>query len=142
MGAVMGSKNLRAVAVRGRKRPSLADRAGLIKLAKWGAENLEDSGIAGLAKYGTAETTGANQTSGTLPTYNYNSGAFDGWEAMDGTTMYDTVLRGAGEGRQNRLGRDTCYACTVRCKRNESKLTLDDTDGLDLSWGNAESMVN
>lgn len=207
MGAVMGSKNLKAVVVRGKNRPSPADKAGLLKLAKWGAANLDDSGIAGLAKYGTAETTGSNQTSGTLPTYNYNSGVFDGWEAIDGTTMYDTVLRGAAEGKQDRLGRDTCYACTVRCKRvveitegdykvdphyggpeyettstfgnycaiddlaavskanelcnkygmdtiscgatiswafeafNEGKLTTEDTDGLDLSWGNAESMV-
>jgi aldehyde:ferredoxin oxidoreductase len=207
MGAVMGSKNLKAVAVRGKKRPSLADKAGLNKLAKWGAANLADSDIAGLAKYGTAETTGANQTSGTLPAYNYNSGVFDGWEAIDGTTMYDTILKGASEGKQDREGRDTCYACTVRCKRvaeitegkykvdphyggpeyettstfgnycaiddlpaiskaneicnkygmdsiscgatiswafeafNEGKLTLKDTDGLDLTWGNAESMV-
>jgi aldehyde:ferredoxin oxidoreductase len=207
MGAVMGSKNLKAVAVRGKKRPSAADKVGLNKLAKWGAANLEDSDIAGLAKYGTAETTGANQTSGTLPTYNYNSGVFDGWEPIDGTTMYDTVLRGAPEGKQDRLGRDTCYACTIRCKRvveiaegpfqvdphyggpeyettstfgnycaindlpaickaneicnkygmdtiscgatiawafeafNEGALTLEDTDGLDLTWGNAESMV-
>jgi aldehyde:ferredoxin oxidoreductase len=208
MGAVMGSKNLKAVAVRGKNRPSPADKDGLLKLAKWGAANLDDSGIAGLAKYGTAETTGANQAIGTLPTYNYNSGVFDKWEAIDGTTMYDTVLRGAAEGNQDRLGRDTCYACTVRCKRvveitegdykvdpryggpeyettstfgnycaiddlaavskanelcnkygmdtiscgatiswafeafNEGKLTTDDTDGLDLSWGNAESMVS
>jgi len=207
MGAVMGSKNLKAVVVRGKQRPVPADKSGLIQLAKWGANNLDDSDIAGLAKYGTAETTGANQTSGTLPAYNYNSGVFDGWEAIDGTTMYDTVLRGAGEGKQDRLGRDTCYACTVRCKRvveikegkykvdphyggpeyettstfgnycavddlaaickanelcnmygmdsiscgatiswafeafNEGKLTLADTDGLDLTWGNAESMV-
>jgi aldehyde:ferredoxin oxidoreductase len=207
MGAVMGSKNLKAVAVRGKKRPSAADKTGLKNLAKWGAKNLEESDIAGLAKYGTAETTGANQASGTLPAYNYNSGVFDGWEAIDGTTMYDTILRGAVEGKQDRLGRDTCYACTVRCKRvveitdgkykvdphyggpeyettstfgnycaiddlsaiskanelcnkygmdtiscgatiswafeafNEGKLTLNDTDGLDLSWGNADSMV-
>jgi aldehyde:ferredoxin oxidoreductase len=207
MGAVMGSKNLKAVAVRGKKRPVPADKAGLNELAKWGAANLDDSDIAGLAKYGTAETTGANQTSGTLPTFNYNSGVFDGWEAIDGTTMYDNILRGAAEGKQDRLGRDTCYACAVRCKRvveitegkyqvdphyggpeyettstfgnycaiddlaaiskanelcnkygldsiscgatiswafeafNEGKLTLEDTDGLDLSWGNAESMV-
>lgn len=207
MGAVMGSKNLKAVAVRGKKRPSVADKTGLSKLAKWGAANLADSDIAGLGKYGTAETTGANQSSGTLPTYNYNSGVFDGWEPIDGTTMYDTVLRGAAEGKQDRQGRDTCYACTVRCKRvveitegpyqvdphyggpeyettstfgnycaiddlpaickaneicnkygmdtiscgatiswafeafNEGKLTLEDTDGLDLTWGNAESMV-
>ncbi|HUV27704.1 MAG TPA: aldehyde ferredoxin oxidoreductase family protein [Anaerolineales bacterium] len=207
MGAVMGSKNLKAVAVRGKKRPSAADKAGLNELARWGAVNLADSDIAGLAKYGTAETTGSNQTSGTLPTYNYNSGVFDGWEAIDGTTMYDTILRGAPEGKQDREGRDTCYACTVRCKRvveitegkyqvdplyggpeyettstfgnycaiddlaaiakaselcnkygmdsiscgatiawafeafNEGKLTLADTDGLDLSWGNADAMV-
>ena len=207
MGAVMGSKNLKAVAVRGKNRPSIADKSRLTKLAKWGATNLADSDIAGMAKYGTNETTGANQSSGTLPTYNYNSGVFDGWEKIDGPTMYDTVLRGAAEGEQDRLGRDTCFACTVRCKRvveikegpfqvdpnyggpeyettstfgnycaiddlaaickaneicnkygmdtiscgatiswafeafNEGKLTLDDTDGLDLSWGNAESMV-
>ena len=207
MGAVMGSKNLKAVAVRGKKRPSIADKSRLSKLAKWGVENLEESDIAGLGKFGTAETTGANQTSGTLPAYNYNSGVFEGWEKIDGPTMYDTVLRGAAEDKQDRLGRDTCFACTVRCKRvveikegpyqvdphyggpeyettstfgnycaiddlpaickanelcnkygmdtiscgatiswayeafNEGKLTLEDTDGLDLSWGNAESMV-
>ncbi len=207
MGAVMGSKNLKAIAVRGKKRPNVADKAGLNKLAKWGAANLANSDIAGLGKYGTAETTGANQSSGTLPTYNYTSGVFDGWEPIDGTTMYDTILRGAADGKQDRLGRDTCYACTVRCKRvveitegaykvdpkyggpeyettstfgnycaiddlaaiskanelcnkygmdtiscgatiswafeafNEGKLTLEDTDGLDLTWGNAESMV-
>jgi aldehyde:ferredoxin oxidoreductase len=31
--------------------------------------------------------------------------------------MYDTILRGAAQGQQDRLGRDTCYACSVRCKR-------------------------
>ena len=207
MGAVMGSKNLKAVAVRGKNRPSVADKATLNELARWGAANLEDSDISGLAKYGTAETTGSNQTSGTLPTYNYNSGVFDGWEAIDGTTMYDTILKGAAEGKQDREGRDTCYACTVRCKRvveitegkykvdplyggpeyettstfgnycavddlaaiskaneicnkygidtitcgatiswafeafNEGKLTLEDTGGIDLTWGNADAMV-
>jgi aldehyde:ferredoxin oxidoreductase len=207
MGAVMGAKNLKAVVVRGKKRPSVADKGRLNQLARWGVANLEDSDIAGLAKYGTAETTGSNQTSGTLPAFNYNSGVFEGWEAIDGTTMYDTILKGASEGKQDRDGRDTCYACTVRCKRvaeikegkykvdphyggpeyettstfgnycgiddlaaiakaneicnkygmdsiscgatiswafeafNEGNLTLDDTDGLDLTWGNADSMV-
>lgn len=207
MGAVMGSKNLKAVAVRGKKRPSIANKAGLNQLAKWGAANFADSDIAGLGKYGTAETTGSNQSIGSLPSYNYTSGVFEGWEALDGTTMYDTILRGAAAGNQDRVGRDTCYACTVRCKRvveitegaykvdpryggpeyettstfgnycaiddlpaiakanelcnkygmdsiscgatiawafesfNEGKLTLADTDGLDLAWGNAESMV-
>jgi len=208
MGAVMGSKNLKAVAVRGKNRPSVADKAGLLKLARWGAANLGDSNVAGLSKYGTAEIIGAQQTSGGLPTNNFNNGVFDEWEAIDGTTMYDTILKGVEEGKQDRDGRDTCYACTVRCKRvveltegkykvdphyggpeyetigtmgsysgisdlkaisqvnefcnkfgmdtiscgatiswayeafNEGKLTLEDTNGLDLTWGNAESMVN
>ena len=207
LGAVMGSKNLKAVAVRGKARPSVADKAALNKNAKWGAHNLADSNIAGLAKYGTNESTGANQITGTLPTFNYNSGVFEKWEAIDGTTMYDTILKGAAEGKQDRQGRDTCYACTVRCKRvvevtfgkhkvdphyggpefettstfgnycgiddlaaiakanqlcnqygmdtiscgatiawayeafNEGLLTVEDTDGLDLTWGNADSMV-
>ncbi len=208
LGAVMGSKNLKAVAVRGKARPSVANKPALSKFARWGASNLAESDIAGLAKYGTNETTGANQITGTLPAYNYGSGVFENWEAIDGTTMYDTILKGAADGKQDRQGRDTCYACTVRCKRvveitdgkhkvdsryggpeyettstfgnycgiddlaaiskanqlcnqygmdtiscgatiawayeafNEGKLTVEDTDGLDLTWGNADSMVN
>src|SRR4030065_20915 len=56
MGAVMGSKNLKAVVVRGTNRPSLADKAILNRLARWGSEQLPSSGVAGMAKYGTAET--------------------------------------------------------------------------------------
>jgi aldehyde:ferredoxin oxidoreductase len=117
MGAVMGSKNLKAVAVRGTNKPSIADSDTLSELARWGATNLAESDISGLAKYGTAETTGSQQVAGGLPTYNFNSGVFDGWEAIDGPTMYDTILLGADQGKQDRYGRDTCYACTVRCKR-------------------------
>lgn len=117
MGAVMGSKNLKAVVVRGNSKPTVADKATLNELARWGAAEVPESDVAGLGKYGTAETTGAQQRAGGLPTYNFNSGVFDGWEAIDGTTMYDTILRGAGKGDQDRYGRDTCYSCTVRCKR-------------------------
>ncbi|MFQ5616000.1 MAG: aldehyde ferredoxin oxidoreductase family protein, partial [Anaerolineales bacterium] len=117
MGAVMGSKNLKAIAVRGTRKPTLADPAGLRELARWGAKSFPDSDIAGLGKYGTAEVVGAQQRKGGLPTHNYNSGVFGGWEAIDGPTMYDTILRGADRGRQNTQGRDTCFGCTVRCKR-------------------------
>jgi len=208
MGAVMGSKNLKAVAVRGSsKKLDISHKDRLNALAKTGAAGVPTSGIAGLAKYGTAETTGVNNTLGTLPAFNYNSGVFENWKPIDGTTMYDTILRGAADGKQDKDGRDTCYACTVRCKRvaeikegpyqvnphyggpeyettstfgnycgisdlaaiaranelcnqygmdtiscgatiswayeayNEGKINKADTGGLDLTWGNAESMV-
>ena len=120
MGAVMGSKNLKAVVVRGKegkKNFQVANKKVLNELARKGAKNLPTSDAAGLAKYGTAETIGGNQASAMLPTYNFNSGVFDNWQKIDGITMYDTVLRGAEEGKQDQKGRDTCYSCTIRCKR-------------------------
>ncbi len=117
MGAVMGSKNLKAIAVRGKQKPAVADPKALKELARWGAKNFPDSNVAGMGKYGTAEVLMGQQKSGGLPTKNWSSGVFDGAEAISGETMYDTILRGADEGKQDRLGRDTCYACTVRCKR-------------------------
>jgi len=107
MGAVMGSKNLKAIAVRGKLRPSVADKDGLNDLARWGAKNFPDSDIYGMGLYGTAEVTSWQDETGGLPTRNWNSGTFEGFEAIDGKTMADTILK----------ERDTCYACTVKCKR-------------------------
>ncbi|HSB89975.1 MAG TPA: aldehyde ferredoxin oxidoreductase family protein [Anaerolineales bacterium] len=107
MGAVMGSKNLKAVAVRGQLRPPLADRAAVIQMARWGAEHFEGSGVEGLGLLGTAEVVRGQNAVGGLVSRNWASGVFDGWEALDGKTMANTILK----------DRDTCYACTVRCKR-------------------------
>jgi aldehyde:ferredoxin oxidoreductase len=106
-GAVMGSKNLKAVAVRGSKRPRLADRRTLIELARWGASHFEDSEVYGLGLLGTAEILAYQNADGGLPTRNWESGVFEGWEALDGKMMAKTILK----------ERDTCYACVVRCKR-------------------------
>ncbi len=140
MGAVMGSKNLKAVVVRGKqgkKNFEVADKDAIVKLAQYGAKIFPDSDVAGLGKYGTAETTGAQQSVGGLPSFNFNSGVFDdGWEAIDGTTMYDTILKGADKDKQDRQGRDTCFACTVRCKR-----VVEITDGpypVDPHYGGPE----
>lgn len=107
MGAVMGSKNLKAVAVRGNMKPTVADRKRLIDLAKWGADGLEESGAYSIAMLGTAGDLAGLQADGMLPTHHWRSGVFDNWEALDGKTMAATILK----------ARDTCYACTVRCKR-------------------------
>jgi aldehyde:ferredoxin oxidoreductase len=107
MGAVMGSKNLKAVAVRGKNRPQLADRKAVLETAKWGADNYEDSDVYSLGLLGTAGVLSSQHKAGGLPTHNWDSGVFEGYEAIDGQTLYDTLLK----------ERDTCYACTVRCKR-------------------------
>ena len=107
MGAVMGSKNLRAVVVRGTQKPELADKGALRDLAKWGAKHFKESGIYGTGVLGTAAVVQYQNQSGGLPTRNWSSGTFEGHMALDGTTMSETIL----------LKRDTCYGCVVRCKR-------------------------
>lgn len=117
MGAVMGSKNLKAVAVRGNNKPSIADRDAFNEVVQWGAKTFPDSNVAGLGKYGTAITVGAQQDVGGLPSFNFNRGVFDGWQPIDGIAMYENILLGSKEGKQKSKGRETCFGCIVRCKR-------------------------
>lgn len=121
LGAVMGSKNLKAVVVRGTKGAKSIEwhnPKAIIELTKLGPKIMPDNAdMVSLAKYGTAGVVSYQNTIGSLPTYNYDSGDFPGWEKISGETLYDTVLKGAREGRQNTVGRDSCYSCSVRCKR-------------------------
>jgi len=117
MGAVMGSKNLKAVAVRGSQKPAIADKEALTELGRWAFKVLPNSGVAGLGKYGTAGVVSVQQAMGGLPTFNFSSGVFDGWKTIDGPTMYEAVLKGREAGKQDQEGRDTCFGCLIRCKR-------------------------
>jgi aldehyde:ferredoxin oxidoreductase len=108
MGLVMASKNLKAVVVRGRKKPAIADSKALIALNKTGPKILPDNpDMPGLAAEGTATVVIFQNTAGTLPTRNYNEGQFEYCEDISGARMVETILK----------ERDTCYACVVRCKR-------------------------
>jgi aldehyde:ferredoxin oxidoreductase len=109
MGAVMGSKNLKAIVVRGTKRAlDIADPAGFKEIAKYGVANVRvNADVAGLQDHGTASVLEPQNASGTLPTFNYNAGQFDQFEAISGETMTATIL----------VARETCYSCAVKCKR-------------------------
>lgn len=107
MGAVMGSKNLKAVAVSGSSKLTLADKESFQELVQWGAKNLSESGVAGLREYGTAGLLSFQQAAGGLPTRNWQSGAFDDYEQLDGVKMKSTIFKES----------DTCFACVVRCKQ-------------------------
>ncbi|HQA68920.1 MAG TPA: aldehyde ferredoxin oxidoreductase N-terminal domain-containing protein, partial [Aggregatilineales bacterium] len=126
MGAVMGSKNLKAIAVRGKLRPVLYDGKGLNQLARHGAQIFPESECRPLGELGTAEIVEGQQDVGGLPTRNWASGVFEGWRALDGKTMAREILK----------ERDTCYACTIRCKR-----VVEVTDGpyrVDPRYGGPE----
>jgi aldehyde:ferredoxin oxidoreductase len=108
MGLVMASKNLKAVVVRGTKKPAIFDAKALTALNRIGPKAIPENGdMDGLAKYGTAVVVMFNNTIGTLPTRNYNEAQFESCEPISGEKMAETILK----------ERDTCYACVVRCKR-------------------------
>jgi len=108
MGLVAASKNLKAVVVRGTKKPPLADSKSVAALSKLGPKELPGNpDMDGLAKFGTASVVMPQNASGTLPTRNYNEGQFVSAEPLSGEKMAETILK----------ERDTCYACVVRCKR-------------------------
>ncbi len=117
LGAVMGSKNLKAVVVRGKsKKLNVADAKAINDMAKGGASVMTtddanapnfNGDMAGLKAHGTASVVMFQNQIGSLPTRNYNEGAFESCEPISGEVMTETILK----------ERDTCYACTVHCKR-------------------------
>ena len=117
MGAVMGSKNLKAVAVRGQLRPDIFDQKAVKRIAGEGAQAMKtNQDMAHLGTYGTAGAVLPQQFGGGLPTRNFQSGHFPAAEKISGERMSETIL----------VGRDSCYACVVRCKR---EVEVDDGRG-------------
>ena len=106
MGAVMGAKNLKAVAVRGHLTPQAEDPETLKRLAKWVAENVEKYNL-GFHTYGTGDQIYAFEKSGNLPINNFNGGFFPQVHDISPQTMKETI----------RVGMEGCWACPVRCKR-------------------------
>ena len=119
VGAVMGSKKLRAIAVRGKDKAQAAHREAILALSKSGAKSFPGSDMEDFGRYGTPDTVMANYGAGGLPTRNWDSGTMplEDAQAIGGERLYEELLRGAVDGKQDRQGRDTCYACIVRCKR-------------------------
>ena len=108
MGLVMASKNLKAIVVRGKAKVQIADPKKLVELNRSGPKLLpENPDVDALFQHGTANVLMPQNTTGTLPTFNYNEGQFEFCEDISGERMTETILK----------ERDTCYACVVRCKR-------------------------
>jgi len=106
MGAVMGSKNLRAIAVRGTQDVAEANPEKMRELAKSMAVDRKDQWEE-LRDTGTAGGVVSLHNQSALPTRNFQFGQFEGNEKISGQTMRDTIL----------VDRDNCYACPVHCKR-------------------------
>jgi aldehyde:ferredoxin oxidoreductase len=110
MGAVMGSKNLKAVAVRGHQRylTTAHDPDVLAALGRKLAGEVQKNPLSlDLQRRGTPGLVEGLNAGGILPTLNFRKGAFENvdnikWEAYE---------------KEIFTARRSCYACAVRCKR-------------------------
>lgn len=108
LGAVMGSKQLKAFAVQGHMDKPLAHPKEFSRLrAAFGRALAQGAGFQQLGRLGTAGGLTSLSETGILPTMNFREGTFDNAEAIGGERMAQTIL----------TDRDTCAGCPIRCKR-------------------------
>ena len=131
LGAVMGSKNLKAVAVKSQPAgsPGFTDRERVLSILKQinQAYAQDDQFSKLLTPYGTPWGLWFNQEHGRLPTYNYRDGVFDGAGIIDHRAMEKHEMTQPSVG---------CFACTVKCKRS---MALDKPEvHIEKRYGGAE----
>ena len=105
LGAVMGSKKLKAVAVRGGSPPPVTDREGVRRVSAWLKENMDL--VKSYRELGTGGAIELFEQAGNLPSHNFREGRFPSVGSISPTRIKDTI----------RVGMEGCFACPVRCKK-------------------------
>lgn len=110
LGAVMGSKNLKAIAVHGKGEVKVANPSGLKERAKTISRDLVKS-LKGMSVYGTAGTMEYNEMMGDIPIRNWTLGRWEeGARKISGIAMSESVL----------VGKYFCGSCSIGCGRRVS----------------------
>jgi aldehyde:ferredoxin oxidoreductase len=109
VGAVMGSKNLKAVAVRGDLKPTIANEKAMRAVVRVANRQLAADIRQGSSMriYGTSYVPDVTDEAGVFPTFNFQQGQFEGTPRINGPTLKEHfVIRHSG-----------CYACPLACAR-------------------------
>ncbi|MBI9045864.1 MAG: aldehyde ferredoxin oxidoreductase family protein [Anaerolineaceae bacterium] len=109
VGAVMGSKNLKAVVVYGKKSPQLAQPEKMKALSKVAYKEVGDAVKEGMTMntYGTSYVPPVTNEMGLLPTYNFQNGVFKDIAGLDPEILREKFL----------VRTKSCYRCPIGCGR-------------------------
>jgi aldehyde:ferredoxin oxidoreductase len=107
LGAVMGSKNLKAIAVRGGSPLSYADPAFKSLRSQVNVELRNDAMTRTLRDVGTAGAADYFDYLGEMPSRYYTRAGFSASDKISGATLTDTILSGVS----------ACHACVIACGR-------------------------
>lgn len=109
VGAVMGSKNLKAIAVKGSGKVELADEEGLKEIVSKHIKTIRENGVTGtgLPTYGSAVLVNIINESGIMPTNNFQTSVFEASEEISGEKMTESYL----------IKKHPCFRCPIACGR-------------------------
>ncbi len=130
LGALMGSKNLKAVAVRGTLNVPVAERKQVTNVSKWLGANyktLAAWAAEGIGR-GTQDSLGYLGYVGGLPTENFGQPIFENKDLLSGERNYEMFLK----------ERDTCQACPINCKQVFEHESDNPYQKLDPTYGGPE----
>jgi aldehyde:ferredoxin oxidoreductase len=114
VGAVMGSKQLKAIAVRGTVGVKVANAKAFMQAVGAASAALAKSeGRMGFTRYGTIPMMDVTGTFGALPTRNNREVQFEGYEKLNATAMQSPNANG----HTNLITNGACFACTIGCGR-------------------------
>ena len=110
VGAVMGSKNLKAVVVKGSSRPEAKDNELFMDVVKDRVKTLQENPVTGqgLPSLGTKVLDNIINEHGAYPTRNFQTGVFESTDEVCGEALVEK-----GYLKKNR----GCYACPIKCAR-------------------------
>jgi aldehyde:ferredoxin oxidoreductase len=117
VGAVMGSKNLKAIAVRGTKGVgNIADPKAFMKVTAEKKKILHDNAVTGqgLPTYGTQVLMNVINEIGALPTRNHRDVQFEGAKDISAEAM---ATPRASDGKKHLVTNQACFGCTIACGR-------------------------
>ena len=114
LGAVMGSKGLKAVMVdtRGNAADAIADPQAFKQAVKDFTKAVRNNPFSRdvMPKFGTAGLVAPVNSLGGFPSYNATKGVFDGWEKISGEHMSELQAKRGGK-----MGHRGCSKCVIQC---------------------------
>jgi aldehyde:ferredoxin oxidoreductase len=117
VGTVMGSKNLKAIAVRGTKGVgNIRDPKAFMKATTAAKKVLADNAVTGqgLPKFGTQVLMNVINEIGALPTRNHRDVQFEGAKDISAEAMHAPRKT---DGKPNLVTNQACFGCTIACGR-------------------------
>jgi len=108
MGAILGSKNVKAIVVRGHGAVEVHNHEEFVELSKAAHMRVRTNPQAKeMGKWGTWILTAVKQEIGELPTYNHRTGIFPGWEKLSADYIRPRFT----------IADRACFGCSLGCKK-------------------------